>query len=80
MADAPAGQAARPAGNVVTEVGQAGEQGGVRRRAAVDQVRGRLAAARAHEGGMVDCPSSMSAMTARMNSSASSVMPPATPP
>ena len=31
-------------------------------------------------GGMVDCPSSMSAMTARMNSSASSVMPPATPP
>ena len=33
-----------------------------------------------HEGGMVDCPSSMSAMTARMNSSASSVMPPATPP
>ena len=37
-------------------------------------------AVRRHGAGMVDCPSSMSAMTARMNSSASSVMPPATPP
>ena len=33
-----------------------------------------------HAGGMTDCASSMSAMTARMNSSAASVMPPATPP
>ena len=34
----------------------------------------------AHVAGSADWPSSMSAMTARMNSSASSVMPPATPP
>ncbi len=34
----------------------------------------------AHFEGNADWPSSMSAITARMNSSASSVMPPATPP
>ena len=81
VADAPAGQAARPARHRVGQAGQVGvaaRPGRPRTRRPGRSVRGRRPAR--HVAGMVDCPSSMSAMTARMNSSASSVMPPATPP
>ena len=65
---------------VVGQPGQVVEQRRLGGHAPVDPVGRGAGRRRAHEAGMVDCPSSMSAMTARMNSSASSVMPPATPP
>ncbi len=64
----------------VAEIPEARPERGMRGHTPVDQGRGWRRVRRGHAGGMVDCPSSMSAMTARMNSSASSVMPPDTPP
>ena len=81
VADAPARQPAGPTGHVVGQPGQVVDQRLLRGEATGDPLdRGARHRGRAHGAGRADWPSSMSAMTARMNSSASSVMPPATPP
>ena len=80
MADAPARQQARRPRRLVAQAVQRRVQDVLGRDAAGHPLGRRAGRRRAHWGGMEDCPSSMSAMTARMNSSASSVMPPATPP
>ena len=80
VTDAPAGQEAGASRRGVAQTIERRTKRRVGGRAPRDPPGGPPAVRPDHLAGMEDCPSSMSAMTARMNSFASSVMPPATPP